>query len=99
MRNRTNSWLVAALAGLLLLGSGAPLEAGPPERQEGPSPEVRQEYRERMRALKEDFRGRLQSLKAEYRARRQALRAEFQARHGVREQEGTLAPGPRTPAP
>ena len=98
MRNRTNGWLLAALAGLLLLGSGAPLEAGPPERQ-GPSPEVRQEYRERMRALHEEFRSRLKSLKAEHRARRQALRAEFKARHGVGEQEGTPAPGrgPQTP--
>jgi len=98
MRNRTNGWLVAALAGLLLLGSGAPLEAGPQGRQ-GPSPEVRQEYRERMRGLKEEFRNRLKSLRAEYRARHQALRAEFKARHGAGEQQGTPGPGPGPQTP
>ncbi len=98
MQNRMRGWRMAALAGLLLLASGASLEAGPQERQGGPAPQVRQEYRERMRALHEQFRSRLLSLKAEYRARRQALRAEFEARYGVGEPQGTPGPGPGSPA-
>ncbi len=98
MRYRRNGWRMAALAGLLLLASGASLEAGPPGPQ-GPPPQGRQEYRERMRALHGEFRSRLQSLKAEYRARRQALRAEFEARYGVGESQGTPGPGPTPPAP
>ncbi|MGH7377634.1 MAG: hypothetical protein ACREKK_09475 [Candidatus Methylomirabilales bacterium] len=89
---------MAALAGLLLLASGASLEAGPQEGQGSP-PQVRQEYRERMRALHEEFRSRLQSLKAEYRAQRQALRAEFEARYGVGEPQGTPGPGPGSQIP
>jgi len=98
MRNPTNGWRMAALAGLLLLVTGAPLEASPEERQ-GPGPEVRQEYRERMRTLKQEFRSRLKALRAEFRARRQALRAEFEARPGVREPQGRPEPAPRPPAP
>ena len=98
MQNRMRGWRMAALAGLLLLASGASLEAGPQERQ-GPAPQVRQEYRERMRALHEEFRSRLQSLKAEYRARRQALRTEFEARYGVGEPQGTPGPGPGSQTP
>ena len=97
MQNRMRGWRMAALAGLLLLASGASLEAGPQERQ-GPPPQVRQEYRERMRALHEEFRSRLQSLKAEYRARRQALRTEFEARYGVGERQEAPGPGPDSPA-
>ena len=98
MRYRRNGWRMAALTGLLLLASGASLEAGPPGPQ-GPPPQVRQEYRERMRALHEEFRSRLQSLKAEYRARRQALRTEFEARYGVGEPQGTPGPGPGSQTP
>lgn len=98
MQNRMRGSRMAVLAGLLLLASGASLEAGPQERQ-GPAPQVRQEYRERMRALPEEFRSRLLSLKAEYRARRQALRAEFNARHGAGEQQGTPGPGPGPQTP
>jgi len=98
MRNRTSGWPVAALAGVLLLGSGASPEAGPQERQ-GPSPEVRQEYRERKRALHEEFRNRLKALKVEYRARREALRSEFKARHGAGEQQGVPGPGPGPQTP
>ena len=98
MQNRMNGWRMAALAGLLLLASGASLEAGPQERQ-GPAPQVRQEYRERMRALHEEFRSRLQSLKAEYRTRIQALRAEFQAHRGQHQSEGSSEPGPGPQTP
>ncbi len=98
MRNRTNGWRMAALAGLVLLAGMGPIEAGAPTRSGG-SPEVRQEYRERMRALREEFRTRMESLKAEYRTRLQALRAEFQARRGQHELERgpESGPGPQTP--
>jgi hypothetical protein len=98
MRKRKNGWQMAALAGLLLLAGMGPIEAGAPERPGG-SPEVRQEYHTRMRALKEEFRKRTESLKAEYRTRLQALRAEFQARRGQHQSEGGPEPGqgPQTP--
>jgi len=98
MRNRTNGWRMAALAGLMLLAGMSPIEAGAPTRSGG-SPEVRQEYRERMRALKEEFRKRMESLKAEYRTRLQALRAEFQARRGEHALEGGPEPGPSPQTP
>ncbi|HEU5395053.1 MAG TPA: hypothetical protein VFV36_09635 [Candidatus Methylomirabilis sp.] len=98
MRNRTDGWRMVALAGVLLLATGASPEAGPPAAQ-GVSPEVRQEYHERMRAIHQEFRSRLRSLKGEYRARRRALRAEFEARHGVAEPQETPGPAPGPPIP
>ena len=98
MRNRTNGWRMAALAGLVLLAGMGPIEAGAPERPGG-SPEVRQEYRARMRALREEFRKRMGSLKAEYRTRVQALRAEFQGRRGQHQLERGPEPGPDPQTP
>jgi len=98
MRNRTDGWRMVGLAAALLLATGASPEAGPPAAQ-GVSPEVRQEYRERMRVLHQEFRSRLRSLKGEYRARRQALRAEFEARHGVAGPKEMPGPAPGSPAP
>ena len=89
---------MAALAGLVLLAGMGPIEAGAPT-QSGGGPEVRQEYREWMRALREEFRKRMESLKAEYRTRIQALRAEFQARRGQHELERGPEPGPGPQAP
>lgn len=98
MRNRKNGWQMVTLAGLLLLTGMGPIEAGAPTRLGG-SPEVRQEYRERMRALKEEFRKRMESLKAEYRTRLQALRAEFEARREQHQLERGPEPGPGPQTP
>ncbi|MBI3003485.1 MAG: hypothetical protein HYY54_07710 [candidate division NC10 bacterium] len=98
MRTTTNGWRAVVLTGLLVLTGALPLEAGPEGRPEVP-PEMRQEYRERMRALHGEFRSRLRSLKAEYRARRQALRAEFQARRGMQSPQAPPGPAPESPMP
>lgn len=98
MQHRANGWRIVALAAVLLLATGASPEAGPPAAQ-GVSPEVRQEYRERMRVLHQEFRSRLRSLKGEYRARRQALRDEFEARHGVAGPREAPGSAPGSPAP
>lgn len=100
MRAPTNGWRTVALVGLLLVTGVSPLEAGP-EGRPGPGilPEIRQEYRERMRALHEEFRDRMRGLKAEYRARRRALRAEFGARHGMPWLPAPPEPAPQSPTP